>query len=110
MAALERENARLAEGIVAKIDHLIDIEPERITRIEWSHTFDEFITEVPPYAPVAVLVRLCQGVAWNSVTDAAVIEFVGDCCEACLDVSETVLVGVLSQTHDEETGHGRRNS
>ncbi len=47
-------------------------------------------------------IRLCQRVTGNSVANATVIELMGDRRQTSLDVSETVLVRILSHAHHEE--------
>jgi hypothetical protein len=52
--------------------------------------------------PVPDLVGFCQCIAWNSVADTTMIQFVGDSLQAGFNITETVLIGELGQTHNKE--------
>ena len=95
--------AEADSAAVEGIDRIVKVKPEGgIISIERPNSLNENLTEVPVDTPVAEFICLSQCVAWNSVTDTAHIQLVGDGRQARFDVPETVLVRVLRHAHDQE--------
>ena len=84
------------------INHIVNVESERIFCIQGTYSFNEGLTKVSVYAPVPLLVCFCKSVSWNSIIDAAMIQLVLNCYQTCLNVSKAVLRSVLRKTHHEK--------
>ena len=87
---------------VKGIDHIVNIEPEWIFRIQRPNSLDERLTEVAVDTPVPLFISFGKSVSWNSVTDTAMIQFMLDRNEAGLNVAETVLRSILRKAHHEK--------
>ena len=78
---------------------IVQVHSKRIIGIQRPHLVDQ---DIRVDMPIAKFIRLCQRVTGNSVANATVIELMGDRRQTSLDVSETVLVRILSHAHHEE--------
>lgn len=98
---------------VEGINHIVNVKPERVYGIQGTDSFYESLTKVSIYTPVSLLVRFCESIPWNCVTDAAMIQPVLNYNQTRLNVSKAVLRSVLSKTHHEKlivAGHQRRHA
>ena len=84
------------------IDHIVNIEPEWIFRIQRTDSPDKSLSKVTVDTPVPLFICLGKSVPWNSVTDTAMIQFMLDSNEAGLNVAKTVLRSILRKAHHEK--------
>lgn len=87
---------------VKGIDHIVNIEPEWIFRIQRTGSLDKSLSKVTVDTPVPLFICSGKSVSWNSVTDTAMIQFMFDCNEAGLNVAKTVLRSILRKAHHEK--------
>ena len=87
---------------VKGIDHIVNIEPEWIFRIQRTDSPDKSLSKVTVDTPVPLFICLGKSVPWNSVTDTAMIQFMLDSNEAGLNVAKTVLRSILRKAHHEK--------
>ena len=85
---------------VERIDHVVNVKPEAILRIERAHLFDKDLPQFRIDMPISELIRLSQSIAGNGIANATVIELMG--IQACLYIAQTILIGILSQAHDQQ--------
>ena len=89
---------------VERIDHVVNVKPEAILRIERAHLFDKDFPQFRIDMPVSELIRLSQSIAGNGIANTAVIELMGNSqrVQACLYIAQTILISILSQAHDKQ--------
>lgn len=93
---------KACDAAIEGANHIVNVKPKRIFCIQGTDSFYESLTKVPIYTPVPLLVRFCESIPWNRVTDAAVVQLVLNCNQTRLNVSKTVLLSVLRKTHHEK--------
>ena len=84
------------------IDHIVNIEPEWIFRIQRTNSLDKGLSKVTVDTPIPLFICFGKSVSWNSVTDTAMIQFMLDGIEAGLNVAKTVLRSILCKAHHEK--------
>ena len=84
------------------IDHIVNIEPEWIFRIQRTDSLDESLSEVSVYTPVPSLVCFSESISWNSVTDATMIQLMLNCNQTRLNISKAILRSILRKAHHEK--------
>ena len=89
---------------VERIDHVVNVKPEAILRIERAHLFDKDLPQFRIDMPISELIRLSQSIAGNGIANATVIELMGNSqrVQACLYIAQTIFIGILSQAHDKQ--------
>lgn len=87
---------------VEGINHIVNVKPERVFGIQETDSFYESLIKVSIYTLVSLLVRFCESIPWNCVTDAAMIQLVLNYNQTRINVSKAVLRSVLSKTHHEK--------
>lgn len=87
---------------IESVNHVVNVKSERIFCIQGADSFNESLTKDSVYTLVPLLVCLCKSVSWNSVTDAAMIQFVRNCNQTRLNISKAVLRSALRETHHEK--------
>src|SRR5690554_583053 len=86
---------------VESINHIVNIKPELVLGIKWPHFLYEDLSQFGINAPVSILVGFCQCISRNSITNATVIQLSDNsqCIQARLDITQAVLICILSQAH-----------
>lgn len=84
---------------VKSIDGVVQVEPERVVRIQGTDFVDEDLAQVGIDAPVAEFVGLRQCIAGNGIADPVHVQLMGDCRQARFHVPKAALVRILGQTH-----------
>lgn len=87
---------------IKDIDHIVNIEPEWIFRIQRTDSLDESLSEVSVYTPVPLLVCFSESISWNSVTDATMIQLMLNCNQTRLNISKAILRSILRKAHHEK--------
>ena len=84
------------------INHVVNVKSERVFCIQGTDSFNESLPKVSIYSPVPLLVCFCKSVYWNSIADAAMIQLMLNCNQACFNISKAVFRRVLRKTHHEK--------
>lgn len=84
------------------VDHIIQVQTKWIVSVQWPDFLYKLHPEIPVDTPIPALIGFGQCIAWNSVADAAMIQFVRDSLQTGFYITETVLIGKLCQTHNHE--------
>ena len=92
----ETETDRAA---VKSIDGVVQVEPERVVRIQGTDFVDEDLVQVGIDAPVAEFVGPRQCIAGNGIADPVHVQLMGDCRQVRFDVPKASLVRILGQTY-----------
>ena len=89
---------------VESIYSVVKIQPEGgiVISVEGAHLINENLPKVTVDTPVPEFICLCQCVARNHIANTVMVELMRHSSMACLNIPETVLVGKLSQAHNEE--------
>lgn len=84
------------------VNRIVYVKSERVLCIQGTDSFYERLTKVSIYTPVSLLVRFCESIPRNCVTDTAMIQLVLNSNQTRLNVSKAVLRSVLRKTHHEK--------
>jgi len=88
---------------VKSIDKIVNIKPEVIIPlIHRACNINKHPGKICIYAPITEFIGFCKGVSWDSMLNAAVIEFARDCIKAVFYIPKTVSLGKLGKTHNIE--------
>lgn len=77
------------------VDHIIQLQTKWIVSVQWPDFLYKLHPQIRVDTPIPALIGFSQFIAWNSVADAAMIQFVRDSLQ-------TILIGKLCQTHNHE--------
>jgi hypothetical protein len=81
---------------VKGMNKVVNIEPEAVVRlIHWTG-------KISIYSPVAKFISFGKSVSWNSMSDTTMVEFIGNCIKAVLNITETVSLSKLSEAYNIE--------
>ena len=96
--------AECYSAAVKGIDHVVNIKSEAILCIERAHLFDKDLSQFRIDMPISELIRLSQSVARNGIANATVIQLMGNSqrIQACLYITQTILISILGQAHDQQ--------
>lgn len=88
-------------GAVESINHIVNIKSELVLSIQRPHFLYQDFSQLGIDVPVPVLVGFGQRISGNCIADTAVIQLLyhGQCIQACFDITQAVLVGILSHAH-----------
>jgi hypothetical protein len=88
---------------VKGIDKIVYVNPEVIVvLIQRSGDVHKNTGKICIYPPVAEFIGFGKGVSRDGMFYAAMIQFIGDCFQAVLNISEAIPLGKLGKTHDIE--------
>jgi hypothetical protein len=95
----QQGEAQVDRGRVECVKRVIQVQPDRISRIQRPGDTDQIWAKSGEDMPVMSLISIGQSRAWNSASETHVIEFAAQGSEARLNVSEALAVSELSESH-----------
>ena len=105
----KQREAEVDGGGVQRVQALIQIDADRIARIQRPCDADQHLGEVRVDAPVVRLVGIGQCRARHVAAQSDVVEFAGHGTQTRLDVAETLAVSQLSERHRQKTGPSKKS-
>jgi hypothetical protein len=88
---------------VKGIDKVVDVKPEVIVvLIHRAGDGHKYLSKICIYAPVAKFIGFGKGVSRNRMPYPAVVQFIGDCFQTVLNITEAIPLGKLGKAHDIE--------
>lgn len=95
--------AQADRATVKSIDKVVDVKPEVIiVLIHWSSYIHKDSGKISIYPPVAVFIGFSKGVPRDCMFYPTVVQFIGNCFQTVLNITETITLSELSNSHNIE--------
>ena len=95
----EQGKTQVDGGRVERIEGMVEFQPDRILGMKWSGDADQMLRKIGEDTPVVSFIGIGQSGARNLAAEAHVIEFAAHRSETRLNITQTLPVSELSESH-----------